>query len=336
MSSQAPLAVVVLGFRARAHLEAGVLDSIRAACERVGGREVIKIYLDNYSRDGSIQWLQANAPDFDVLLTPRNLLYCGGVNLLLQYAEARYRPAYHLLVDADNPSEPDAYAALVDFMETHPRHGLAQPLVRSRSNPDVLYSAGHRYLADHGCRPVTELPEDLSTLLDLPSCSISSTIVRAETLRRIGLLQPVFEMYYESSDLCFRARAAGWLCAAVIEAVTYNEGSAGTGPDAMHQRYWFTRNWLLFCAMHHKSSLLEIAAGARDRLARLDAASEESPWGLGPTEEAERRGLRDGLEMALAGRWPEPPALDGFEKGSAVLLQTGLRSSTPSQLPVET
>lgn len=315
-----PLSVLVLGFRARGYLEAGVLDSIRQACAGVSRRPVVKIFLDNYSRDGTIQWLAANAPDFDVLLSPSNVLYCRGVNLLLQYAERRYQPAFHLLVDADNPAEPDAYAALLDFMESHPQHGIAQPLVRSRTDESIIYSAGHYYDEEHWCRPLTALP-DPERRLDLPSCSISSTMVRAQLLRQIGLLQPLYDMYYESSDLCFRARRDGWKCAVVPEAVCFNDGSAGLGPDAMHQRYWFTRNRLLFWALHDAARFGEIASPASMRLAELESARERSEWGLEATEEAERRGLHDAFELVRKGDWPTPPALGGFEKGSVVVLQ---------------
>ncbi len=325
--SRGGVAVLVLGYRSRPDLEAGVLDSVRRAAGAIQDRPVHLVFLDNYSRDGTIQWMERHATDFDLLLSPRNQLYCGGVNTLLQYAARRYAPELHILVDADNPADAAAYAALVEFMDGHPQHGIAQPLVRSRADPERLYSCGHRYTADGWCRPLTKLPEDPSELLDLRSCSISSTIVRARMLQETGLLDPRYEIYYESSDLCLRARARGWRCACVVGAVAYNEGSAGVGPDAMHQRYHFTRNRLLFWSLHDPAVFEEVAGEARARLATLNRAQAELAWGLGPTEEAERQGLEDGLRLAGAAAPASLPSLDGWRNGSAVLLHSAERAS---------
>lgn len=83
------VAVLILGYRARPWLERGVIDSIRQATDLIGEPARI-VYLDNYSRDGSIQWLMEHAPDVDVLLSPTNSMYCTGVNTLVRYAAHRY------------------------------------------------------------------------------------------------------------------------------------------------------------------------------------------------------------------------------------------------------
>src|SRR5581483_11248503 len=101
--------------------------------------------------------------------------------------------------------------------------------LRDAADPATLYSCGHRFTDDHWCLPRKELPESPDELLDLPGCSISSTLVRRAVLERCGLLDPIFEIYYESADLCFRARAAGFRIACCADAVTYNEARRATG-----------------------------------------------------------------------------------------------------------
>jgi GT2 family glycosyltransferase len=323
------VAVLVLGFRARGWLESGYLDSIRTAAATVDG-EVRVVYLDNYSRDGSVQWLQANAPDLDVLLSPSNVLYCAGVNNLIQYAARRYRPEYYLLADADNVAEPDCYRRLVEFLDANPGHGMVQPMVRGMSDPAVIYSCGHRFTADHWCRPNQELPADPLVLLDLPSCSISSTVVRAAVFERCGLLNPVYEIYYESADLSARARSAGFRLACVAEAVAYNDGTEAVGIDSMHHRYFFNRNRLIYWRLHDPDVFTAVAAEARARLAELDADLAARPFGLDATSESVRRGLADGLAMTAdtdaLGRGS--PVLGGYDKTAAVLVQTGRQRTT--------
>jgi GT2 family glycosyltransferase len=327
--SAQPAAVLVLGFRSRAALEQGILDSIQEAAAAVPGRRLPVVFLDNYSRDGTVQTILERTRDVDLLLAGRNEGYCTGVNLLLQYAARRWDPEHYILVDADNRAEPGAYRELLRFAAEHPRHGVVQPQVRSWSDRAVLYSCGHRYTADHWCMPRKELPADPAALLDQPSVSISSTLVRAAMLRDVGLLDPLFEMYYESSDICFRARAAGWRCACHPAAVTYNEGTTGIGPDAMHQRYYFNRNRLLFWHLHDAAVFAAVRKEAAERLSELERDLAASEWGLDSTDEASRRGLRDGLRECArpGGARRRLPHLDGWENGAAVVLR---RVDSPS------
>lgn len=317
-------AIVVLGHRSHAALEAGTIDAIRRAARRVAGVAPV-VYLDNYSRDGSLQWLAEHAPDVDVLLAPENLGYCRGVNALLQYAARRFDPRYYVLVDADNPAEPDCYRNLIAFLDAHPGHGMAQPLVHNATQPDRLYSCGHRFTADHWCMPMAQLPDDDRALWALDSCSISSTAVRASMLRACGLLDPVFEMYYESADLSLRARAHGFGLACVAAAVAYNDGTDAEGVDCMHQRYYFNRNRLLFWRMHDEAIFAAVAREARATLADLTAELVATEFGLDAVKESVRRGLAAGLELSTSIDFMPRPrvALDGYDRTTAVVVQRG-------------
>ncbi|MGH3888241.1 MAG: glycosyltransferase family 2 protein [Pseudonocardiaceae bacterium] len=316
--------VLVLGYRAWDWLERGSLTSILTAATDIDG-DVRIVYLDNYSRDGSVQWLQEHAPEVDVLLSPTNSLYCTGVNTLVQYAARRYRPAYYLLVDADNVAEPQCYRRLVEFLDGNLQHGIAQPLVRCLADPAIIYSCGHRFTPDHWCLPNTELPVDPAVLLDLPSSSISSTAVRAGVFERCGLLNPIYEIYYESADLSARARSAGFKLACVPEAVAYNDGTEAIGIDSMHHRYYFNRNRLIYWRLHDREVFAEVAAEARRRLAELDARLAVSEYGLDATEESIRRGLTAGLTLTAdeAALCRASPGLFDYDKTTAVLIQTG-------------
>lgn len=318
--------VAVLGFRARAHLETGSLAQIVDAAGRIRGAGPIHVvYLDNYSRDGSVQIVARDHTDCDLLVSPINTLYCRGVNTLIQYGWYRYKPDGFLLVDADNDVEPDCFAALQEASACRPKHAMLQPLVRQTSDPARLYSCGHRYDDTHQCWPMTELPDDPQTLEDLPSCSIACTYVRSDAMRRTGLLNPVFDIYWESSDLAFRARAAGYRVSCIPQAVAYNEPTYVPGLDSMHNFYYINRNRLLFWRLHNPQVFSAVTRVARARLEELEAALEQTEFGLDAEREALRRGLSDGLVMACdtALMAQTPPRLDAFDKTNSILVQTG-------------
>jgi GT2 family glycosyltransferase len=316
-------AVLVLGYRARGWLERGSLEAIRQAATRLSSQTRI-VYLDNYSRDGSVQWLAEYATDVDVLLSRVNAMYCTGVNTLIQYAAHRYRPEYYVLADADNTAEPDCYRRLVDFLDKAPEFGIAQPLVRAFADPQVIYSRGHRFTRDNWCLPIDEPPLADVAFTEPVSCSISSTAVRAEVFRRCGLLDPVFDMYYESADLSRRAAAAGFRLACVLDAVAYNDGTEAVGVDSMHHRYYFNRNRLIYWRLHDEETFVTVAAEARARLDELQARLAAAPYGLDAHDESIRAGLASGLAVsaALDPQGRPIPGLGDYDKTSAVLLQS--------------
>ncbi|NTU98891.1 glycosyltransferase family 2 protein [Candidatus Falkowbacteria bacterium] len=318
--------IFILGYRARKFLEAGSMSSIMVAAKRIGGAEVRAVYLDNYSRDGSVELVLERYPDVDLLVSPRNYMYCKGTNTGIQYAYHRYKPDYFILVDADNYCEPDAYDELLRFALEHKEAGLIQPLVRNSVDKNVLYSCGHRYIDDVFCRPLREIPDDRARLLDLPSCSISSTLVKTEVFARCGLLDPIFEIYYESSDLSFRARNAGFKCACHDRAVTYNDGAKVSDIDNYHEGYYRNRNGLIFWKKHEEfkyQKLLEIQLKEYEKLTSELARHE---FGLGMIAESTRKGIEDGMRIAAEyDTIAEPPvSLDAFDKTTAVLLQSGI------------
>lgn len=316
--------VFVLGHRAYDCMRDGTFRTLAKAAQGIGAPIV---YLDNYSRDGSIDYILEYHPECDVLMTPSNLLYCDGINAGLQYIFRRYNPDYYILSDADNRVESDCFEHLLQRAAVDLRAGIIQPLVCSLGTPGKLYSCGHRYDDNHQCWPMHALPSDLSVLDDLPSCSILSTLFRREVFAQCGLLEPIFRIYYESSDISFRAREAGWRCVCERKAIAYHEGNPGLDRNSFHLRYYINRNWLIFWRFHDVERYETVAHFQSGRLRDLQARFEESEFGLNAFEEPIRSGILDGLRTArgLSPAVRNVPALETYRKESSVLLATGDR-----------
>ena len=69
-------------------------------------------------------------------------------------------------------------------------------------------------------------------------------MIRAEVLRKAGLLDERFFFYFEDVEFCFRARAAGFACLCLPEAVAYHEGGVSIGRRSPRRVYFATRNHL--------------------------------------------------------------------------------------------
>jgi len=314
--------VFILGYRSLESLREGSLGSLSRAASRIGAQLV---YLDNYGRDGSIEFVRNHYPEADILMSPRNLMYCQGLNCGLQYIDRRYRPAYYILSDADNFVEDDAFEALHRRAVSDASAGIIQPLVRSRKTAGLLYSCGHRYDEQHFCRPMSALPENRSVLDDLPSCSILSTLFRREIFERCGLIEPLFDIYYESSDISFRAKKEGFRCVCEPQAVAYHEANPGLDYNSYHLQYYVHRNLLLFWRLHDLDRFESVKAQQEERLHLLQCRHDESEFGLDALAEAVRNGIRDGLRLAqdLDLRTRRLPRLSEYEKGMPILLHAG-------------
>lgn len=319
------IVVFILNYRAISFLKDGSLNSTILAAKNIKDAKVNLVFLDNYSMDGSVEYVLKNNPEVDVLVSPRNYMYCRGINVGLQYIYKRYKPDYYILVDADNYCEPNTYDELVKFAILNKRAGLVQPLVKNSLDKNILYSCGHHYIDDIFCRPLREIPSDKKQLIDLPSCSISSTLVKAEVFEKCGLLDPIFELYYESSDLSFRSRKAGFSCACHMSAVSYNDGAKVSEVNNFHEGYYRNRNGLIFWKKHDENvyqKLLQIQLSVYDK---LNDKLNKTEYGLGIIDESTRRGIEEGIRITSnLGVFEERVVrLDEYNKTDAVLLQSG-------------
>ena len=65
-------------------------------------------------------------------------------------------------------------------------------------------------------------------------------MIRTEMLKQIGLFDEVFFLYFEETDLCNRAKKAGWSTVYVRESSVSHIGSASTGMKEWKRvpQYW--------------------------------------------------------------------------------------------------
>ena len=280
--------VFVLGYRSRPFIERGYFEKIKNATNQLNDAKLV--FLDNYSRDGAIQCLIDKYDDIDLLLSPRNYMYCRAINYGLQYIHYRYNPKYFILVDSDNPCEINAYCQLVNYAKTHVSVGMVQPIVRKLHDPSLIYSCGHYIDNNFNCRTIKELPSNLSELDNLMSCSISSTLITKELFMRCGLLDIRYEMYWESMDLAYRARNNGFKCACCTTADTYNEGGRISDIDSFHEWYYRVRNKIIFYWKNDKETFKLVLQSLSNTLEMLNEKNNKSEFGLSVSEEATRQG----------------------------------------------
>jgi GT2 family glycosyltransferase len=217
------LAVLVVSWNVRDLLRACLASVYRDLA--ASGLQAQVWVVDNASQDGSPTMVRADYPRAHLLLSRSNLGFAGGNNLALREMEAHGPPRYVLLLNPDTELQTGALRALVDFMDAHPRAGVA--------GARLYYGDG---TFQHGAFGFPGLWQILFDLYPLPGRWYESRLngryprawyersapfpvdhplgaalmARWEAIRQVGLLDEAFHMYCEEIDWCARFKRGGW------------------------------------------------------------------------------------------------------------------------------
>ncbi len=219
------LLVVIANYRV-AHLTIDCLRSIVQEIESVPDTHVA--VCENGTGDDSAERIQKAITDngwrswCTLTAVSPNLGFTGGNNVILRPAlQSADPPRYVLLLNADTVVRPNAFKALVDFMDQNPTAGIAgSRLENPDGTPQCSAFRFHSPLSEfEGSIQLNLVSRLLKNWVAAPpmpeqTCeaqwvSGASMIIRREVFRDIGLLDEGYYTYYEDIDFCFNARKAG-------------------------------------------------------------------------------------------------------------------------------
>lgn len=200
---------VMVTYNSRATLPRA-LAGLRASFDRGLCKCVV---VDNDSRDGTADYVRAEHRWVELVATGKNLGFGRGNNR----GFARAQTEYVLLLNPDAELAPEALQSLIEFLDSEPRAGIVGPAIREDGRPDQP--------AFHFPTPATILRAALGRLggqggaLAVPIeprryrvewlCG-AVLLVRRSLLQTIQGFDPRFFLYFEETDLCLRARQAGF------------------------------------------------------------------------------------------------------------------------------
>jgi GT2 family glycosyltransferase len=201
------------------------LDSLRSQTLRAR-----VIVVDNGSADGSVELIEKDYPEIELIRHKRNKGYAGGVNPGFKRA-MELRADYAATFNNDAVADKDWLKNLVDYLDNHGETGIAACKLltadgRTIDSTGEYYSVwGLPYSRGRGESNVNKYDDQT----DIFGASGGASLYRLEMLRQIGLFDEDFFAYYEDVDLSFRAQLAGWKVAYVPTAVAYHQIGATSG-----------------------------------------------------------------------------------------------------------
>lgn len=185
------------------------------------GIEIEVFVVDNNSKDGSARMVQTEFPSVCLISNSRNAGFAAANNQAFQLASGRYI----ILLNPDAYLQPLSLGKGIDFMDKHPLCGLCggkivSPEGRLEPSARRFPSAVSKLLTLSGISgkfsdsPILNRHEFGGFAHDQPMevdwVPGTFTIVRKEMLNSIGFFDERFYLYYEETDLCLRAKKAGW------------------------------------------------------------------------------------------------------------------------------
>ncbi|MFK7753071.1 MAG: glycosyltransferase [Sedimentitalea sp.] len=238
--------------------------------EGLGGEIII---VDNDSQDSSYERLcncVVNAGlqtdnRVRVLQSGRNGGFGAGNNFGINAGlSSGDRPDYVYILNSDAWPEPGAIQHLRDVLLANPRVGMAGSFVRG---PDGdAHQTAFRFPSIAGefemaarTGVFSRLLKNSIVALPIPEQETpvdwvagASLMMRRQMLDEIGQFDETFFLYFEETDLCLRAKRAGWQVHYVPKSEVVHIGSASTGMKLWKRTpaYWFQSRMYYFSKNH--------------------------------------------------------------------------------------
>jgi GT2 family glycosyltransferase len=227
------------------------------------------IVVDNGSGDGSVSRLRT-LPDVELIELPANVGFSAGCNAGITRA-LNFGAGAVLLVNSDTIVPPDAPGVVRAVLERDRHVGIAGPVVRKRSTPDIIESAGIHYNQTTGRMRLLDhrLPfSGLAAFETRPADAVAgcAMMVRRDVFEMCGLLSEDYSFGFEDIDLCLRARQQGLATVCCRSAFVLHEGQRSIGRRSSSRAYFATRNHLLLASRYPEG---DSTLHRRFRLARV-------------------------------------------------------------------
>ncbi len=234
---RASLSIIVLNWNGRVHLE-----SCLPALAAQTWQSFELIVVDNGSSDGSVAWLH-DQKILPVRIVPlgENRGFAGGNNAGLRMVPPE--TGFVVLLNNDTAPEPGWLEALVRAAQADPKRGAVASLMVNWSG-ETIDSAGNGIrVTGRGYQRFHERARAVAP----PSGPVFGACAGAALYRRamldeVGLLDERFFMNGEDTDLCFRARLAGWEVWYCAGAVVRHRVSASQVAGSPASVYFNERN----------------------------------------------------------------------------------------------
>jgi GT2 family glycosyltransferase len=267
MAVKPNISIIIVSYNVKAQL----LECLASLKAGSGGLAAEVIVVDNASSDGSVEAVNSAYPAVKLVARQDNQGFAAACNTGIRAATGEYP----VVLNPDTEVEPGSLRVLYDFMESHPRAGIAGPKVLGfdgKIQPTCRSIPGYLNILFARKSPLTLLWSDnpgassylVRGLSDknpspVPALGGVCLILRREMLGQTGLLDERYFMYLEDIDLCFAAGRAGWEVWYHPLAVVKHHWGKSSAQDKARMADEHRRSMYLFFGKNHRPNAAQKA-----------------------------------------------------------------------------
>lgn len=246
-----PVVIILLNWNTPVHT-ANCISSLK----QYGDEHLFDIIVaDNGSTDNSVSVLKTQFPELIYIENSENLGFAEGNNRGLDYSIA-HDYTYSLIINTDTLVDEDIISKLSEHLNSHPEAAAVQPAIYWMHDKTKIWNGKGSFNPVIGLTYTDKLPVDnLAVFKKADWVTGCCMLIRNAALKKSGLFNKQFFLYYEDTDLSFRLREAEYELHYLPSCKIYHEAGVsakikikkkeGTLSPVIH--YYISRNrlWLL-------------------------------------------------------------------------------------------
>ena len=253
------ISVCIVNFNSKKQLEK-CLNTIKPAIKPLSYEVII---IDNYSKDGSQEFIKKHFIKVRLIANNRNMGYTSEINRAMKIGKGKYK----LIINPDSRLMPKSISNLVNFMKQKKRSGIAGPLVlnedgsfqwscrRGVARPFAVfcYFLGiAKLFPQYPIFTGYHLNHlDVKEINEVSGVSGSCMLVDQELINDIGYFDERFFAYQEDSDYCLRAINSGWkVYYNPNSTVIHKGGHGGSNSVPFRSIFEWHRSYILYYFKH--------------------------------------------------------------------------------------
>lgn len=220
--------------------------------QKINYQSIEIILVDNNSN----QTIKFDEFKVEQIFNKQNLGFAGGSNLGIKKA-LKNGADYVLLLNNDTVVKPDFLGKLIKAGETDKRVGILGSKIYRFNSEEVCFNGGQiNWLKTKGVHWERENQTETKEVDYLTGACL---LIKREVIKKIGLMNEDYFLYFEDVDWCLKARKVSYKCLLIGASQIYHKVSASTKAGSFSYIYYHTRNGLLL-AKNNASFFVKILA----------------------------------------------------------------------------
>jgi GT2 family glycosyltransferase len=204
------------------------------------------LVVDNGSRDDSVAYIKSHYSEVKLIENHANLGYAAGNNVGISYF-LKHDYTHLLIINNDITVDAQLLEVLLGQMEKEPTVGIIGPVNYSFADQQkVVNNYATLDNQKYQYNIITDGPL-ADELVETEYVNGAAMLIKREALEKTGGFRPEYFLYWEETDLCFRARQADYKC--VTSQKTFIHHKVGASLNQKYstvKTYYYYRNRLYF------------------------------------------------------------------------------------------